>query len=279
MSGDSVSPLLKVEALQRGLQTRRVGRLIRVLPEVDSTNRFVLEELAEREGESADGAVVFAEHQTAGRGRLGRSWHSPRGASLLFTVLRCGVEAWPAARVIMAAGVAVVEGIAAATEVEPVLRWPNDVYSRGRKLAGILVEQRRIAAGRWATALGVGINCLQHAAHFPPELRSTATSLDLESRHAIDRVAVARAVLERLDMWLGRVEERLGGVDEGGLDEVLAATWRRHSADVGERVTLTADGRTFCGRILDVHPTDGLLLQLDDGGRRHFDPAATSRAP
>jgi len=114
-------------------------------------------------------------------------------------------------------------------------------------------------------------------AHFTAELRSTATSLDLEAGHAIDRAAVARSVLERLEVWLGRVAEGPSGAG-AGWQEALAATWRRHSGDMGERVTLTADGRTYCGRILDVHPTDGLLLQLEEGGRRHFDPASTSRA-
>ncbi len=277
MSRGDASPLLNADALRDGLNTRRVGRTILMLPEVDSTNSYVLDRLASRQGEAADGTVVFAEHQTAGRGRLGRSWHSPRGASLMFTVLLCGREAWPAARLIMAAGVAVVEGIAEATEVEPVLRWPNDVYSRGRKLAGILVECRAAADLR-TTAIGIGVNCLQHASHFPPELRATATSLDLEARHPVDRTAVARAALRRLDAWVGDAGGR-GPAPELEADQGLAAAWRRHSADLGTRVTLLADGRTFTGRILDINPIDGLLLQLDDGGRRLFDPATTSRAP
>lgn len=278
MNRGDASPLLNADDLRAELNTRRIGRTILVLPEVDSTNSYVLDQLTPCRGEAADGTVVFAEHQTAGRGRLGRSWHSPRGASLMFTVLLCRREAWAAARLIMAAGVAVVEGIAEATEVEPVLRWPNDVYSRGRKLAGILVECRAAAAGLRATAIGIGVNCLQHVSHFLPELRATATSLDIEARHPVDRTAVARAALRRLDAWLGDAGGR-GPAPELDADQELAAAWRRHSADLGSRVTLLADGRTFTGRILDISPIDGLLLQLDDGGRRLFDPATASRTP
>jgi BirA family biotin operon repressor/biotin-[acetyl-CoA-carboxylase] ligase len=169
----------------------------------------------------------------------------------------------------MSAAIAVVTGISQAAEVEPVIRWPNDVYVGSKKLAGILVEVRPLAGGVRATAVGIGVNCLQHAAHFPPELRDRATSVDLEASGPVDRVAVGRAILQQLD-------KRLAG-DGGISDDQLAAEWRSHSADIGARVTLASQGQSFCGRIIDVRPHSGLLLQLDAGGRREFDPVTTTR--
>jgi BirA family biotin operon repressor/biotin-[acetyl-CoA-carboxylase] ligase len=278
-------------------RVRRVGRNVVVLPEVDSTNSYALDVLLLQHGAAADGWAIFAEYQTAGRGRLGRSWHSPRGAGLTFTVLLCEAadspptaphsalspphsalrtphSVPPPARLVMAAAVAVAAGIEQAADVEPEIRWPNDLYVRGKKLAGILIETRSTAvlgddaaAGVSAAAIGIGVNCLQHAGHFPPELRGQATSLDLESPHPVDRAGVARAILRQLDVRLAADQT----------DDELAAAWRSRSTDIGAYVTLADHGRTFTGRIIDVQPRTGLLLQLDTGAPREFDPATTTR--
>ncbi len=257
---------LRGDAIAEGLVSRRVGRQIVILPVVDSTNSYALNVLARETGLDADGAAVFAERQTQGRGRLGRQWHCPAGAGLTFSVLlfEGGRATLPAYWMALGA-VAVVRGIEAATDVCPMIRWPNDVYAGERKLAGILVEAAWSGSGPSALALGVGINCLQQRGHFPPDIAGTATSLELESRQAISRTAVARAVLAALDEC----------VHEG--EGEISAKWLARSDDLGRHVALVHDGATYRGRIVDVHPKDGLVLQLDAGGRRIFDPATTSR--
>ncbi|MCB9851451.1 MAG: biotin--[acetyl-CoA-carboxylase] ligase [Phycisphaerales bacterium] len=263
-----IAHLLDADAIIAGLSAQRVGKRIVVLPEVDSTNTFALK-LAERP--DVDGIVVFAERQTSGRGRLGRVWHCPNGAGLMFTVLlREPAGATTPAAWMMLAGFAVVRGIVDSTDVVPSLRWPNDVYVGDRKLAGILVESRREDDGVETIAIGVGVNCLQQAGHFPPEVRDRAVSLDMLSNAPIDRQSVACSVLATLDRSLLELVHR----DESRLIEL----WQTHSADIGARVELQSDGHTYRGRIIDIHPRDGLLVQLDDGGRRQFDPAVTTRA-
>ncbi|MFQ5424956.1 MAG: biotin--[acetyl-CoA-carboxylase] ligase [Phycisphaerae bacterium] len=260
---------LEAGALSRDLATARVGRHVRVFDALDSTNSYALDTLAP-DAARFDGAAVFAEYQSAGRGRLGRRWETPRGAGLTFTVLLHETsDRLPASRIVLAAAVAAADAIAETTDVEPVIRWPNDLYVRDRKLAGILIEVRTAAAGTRAVAVGIGVNCLQHAAHFPPALRDRATSLEIESGHAIDRTAVARAMLRRLDDLLAAQK----AMDDAG----LAEAWRERSADIGARATLRDGGRSFVGRIVDVAPAEGLLLQIDGGGLRHFDPATTTR--
>lgn len=274
--------------LSNELDTSRVGSHIIVLPEIDSTNTYALETIASK-GDKTDGTVVLAERQTSGRGRFGRSWESPMGASLMFTVLLWERErARRPAFWIMAAGVSVVRGIEAATDVTPTIRWPNDVYIDEKKLAGILVEARweveldEIPAStttqsndqqpfsrRIPVAIGVGVNCLQQTGHFSEEIRERATSLDLVSSQPVDRTAVCRSILQALDHYFSRLS------DVG--DEQLMKDWFEHTSDIGARATLISSGEEFSGRIVDVHPEHGLVLQLDRGGRKHFDPATTSR--
>ncbi len=268
MSRASESHRLSADAIAHALGTRRIGRRVIVLPEIDSTNSYALDEVLRSEGNSADGMAILAEYQTAGRGRLGRKWISPRGAGVHLTLLMISPHGtFSHGRMMMLSAIAVLEGIEASTDVDPTIRWPNDIYVGERKLAGILIETRPYGDAQLAIALGLGVNCLQQAGHLPAELADRATSLEIESRQAIDRTAVVRSILQAVDRLLV----------ESPTDEALAARWREHSTDIGASVRLHDGTGEYSGRILDAHPTDGLLVHLDHGGRRHFDPSVTSR--
>lgn len=259
---------LNSAGIAASLTAAKIGRRLTYLAECDSTNTYALAEIARDPG-NADGLVVMTEHQSAGRGRLGRNWHAPRGASLLMTVVMVA-DPSTAPRLGLAAGIAIRDAIHDATAVDVELTWPNDASVRGRKLAGVLIESVRPAGAPVAHAIGIGINCLQTAAHFPPELRTRATSLEMESHHPIDRTAVASALLNHLNTRLpaALVES----------DESLAGAWRRFSSDVGRRIVLVHAGRRFSGTVLDIDAGHGLWLQLDNGGRCRFDPLTTSKA-
>lgn len=258
-------PLLDAATLCDGLATKRVGRMVRVLPEATSTNDVALAAAAEL---SADGLAVFAEYQTAGRGRQGRVWLAPRGASLLCSVVLLEPDDTAfAGSLTLTAGIAACDAVREATIVWPVLRWPNDLYVRQRKLAGVLVESRPAPDGRRAWVLGIGINCYQHQEHFPPEIRDRATSLDLEQREPVDRLRLARQLLRDLDRWLAPA-----GAPR---PEPVREAWLERAEPLGSRVRLCSEGRTFEGITLDVDPQAGLLVQLDDGVRRWFDAAQT----
>lgn len=262
--------VLSADEIRRGLDTTRIGRQITVLAETDSTNTYGLNHAEAQGAKQCDGAVILAEYQTAGRGRLGRRWLSPRGAGLHMTVLLTMPRTeFFHGRLMMATAIAVLEGILNSTDVEPTIRWPNDLYVGERKLCGILIETRSRPNESLVVAVGIGVNCLQHESHFPPELRGRATSLEMESRQPILRAAVAREILIHLDSLLARPES----VD----DNHLARKWLEWSSDLNARVTLLQDGVRFTGRIVEVHPVGGLILQQDNGVCRHFEPATTSR--
>lgn len=270
---------MTAEQILAGFKPQRIGRRILTFPEVGSTNRVVLEHSDESE---LDGLVVLADYQSAGRGRLGRSWHAPRRASILMSVaivvpaveLASGpgsvapqqnpVDGW----LTLAAAVAACEAIRDAATVSAAIKWPNDLRVNGRKLGGILIEsQGRPDCGR-IYVVGIGINCLQHQGHFPPELREQATSLELLIDHPVDRVELARQLLRHLDYWLGEPTR--------WLDSAAFRAWIALAEPVGGPVRARCGDREVAGWTVAVDPTGGLILRRHDGGLEWLDPMRTT---
>ncbi|HVH99669.1 MAG TPA: biotin--[acetyl-CoA-carboxylase] ligase [Enhygromyxa sp.] len=200
-----------LEQLAELLTTARLGRAHEHHASVASTNDRALEWLA---GGAPDGALVTAEQQSAGRGRLGRSWSSPAGKDLYASViLRPGVPAQSFGALALAVGVGVREGLLAAFGGEAVwrergwpaleLKWPNDVLLGGRKLAGILCESRW--RGREVeVVIGFGINVHRSLDEFDPSLHARATSLAIAVPERRGRAAILAAVLANLERELER---------------------------------------------------------------------------
>jgi len=216
---------------------------------VESTQAIAFDLAAEG---AVDRTVVVADHQSAGRGRRGRTWTDAPGTSLLASILvRSRVAPSLLGTVSIATGVAVAEGLRRATGVEACLKWPNDVLVHGRKLAGILVESR-IGAGPAAPVtliVGVGVNLAQRA--FPAELADRATSVVIETGQVPDRDALLETLLEEFDASRWRLESR-------GFAPVRER-WLARSDTIGRRVT--GDAVTGVAVGLDA---DGALL-VDDG--------------
>ena len=174
----------------------RLGRPYRFVKRTASTQRLLGED-------DPEGAVVVADEQTEGRGRLGRQWLAPAGTSLLLSILlRPDVEPARLPELSLVAGRACAEAIAETAGLETEVKFPNDVLVGGRKVAGILAE-----ASEGRVALGVGINVSQAAGELPPDARTPATSLLLETGREIDRAELLVALLDHLerryDEWLG----------------------------------------------------------------------------
>jgi BirA family biotin operon repressor/biotin-[acetyl-CoA-carboxylase] ligase len=171
------------------------------------------------------GVVVAAEQQTAGRGRRGSTWVSPPGAGLYFSFV-AKPSAASLSLLTLAAGVAVREGIAAASGLEAELKWPNDLLVGKRKLAGILAEGIGIGTPEQAVIVGVGVN-VQSAA-YPPDVAARATSIEGELGRAVDRDALLAAILDALSARLAALDQNAG--------DILQA-WRTASPSaVGTRV-------------------------------------------
>jgi BirA family biotin operon repressor/biotin-[acetyl-CoA-carboxylase] ligase len=225
-----------------------------VVDETASTNADLLARAAS--GEDIDKAVLVAEHQTAGRGRHGRQWSTPARSGLALSV-GVGVADIPTHAwgwLPLAAGVAVVDAVAASAGVAAGLKWPNDVLvgpveSPG-KLAGILAE---VAAPKPAVVVGVGLNVTMTADEAPDPV---AVSLAMLGAPVTDRNVLLAAVLRQL---AARIESWRAA---GGADAALAADYRAHSRTLGRRVRASLPGdRTVEGIADDIDELGRLRIE------------------
>lgn len=193
-----------VDRFRSLLQTERLGRHVRYTYSTGSTNQDALR-LASTD--VPDGALVLADAQTAGRGRRGRSWHSPPLGNLYGTILlldQPGTQSWVMwlSWLPLVSALAVAEAIGVVTGLQVSLKWPNDLMIDNKKLGGLLCESTGGRERPVAVALGLGLNVNADPATFPSELRDTATSLCRETGKTIDRPFLLAGILERLEKRL-----------------------------------------------------------------------------
>ncbi|MBQ9393042.1 MAG: biotin--[Oscillospiraceae bacterium] len=227
-----------------------------VLPAVDSTNN-VCRDLA-RQG-APDGTVVIADCQTAGRGRKGRSFLSPAGMGLYLSILwRPLCQAEELLPLTALAAVAVCRAVERLGGESPRIKWPNDIIMNGKKVCGILTEMTLEGeSGTVDTAVvGIGVNCRQRTQDFPPELREIAASLDMTMPRAVERAALAAALMEELDT----LRREILFAPERWLEE-----YRRRCLQLWQPVEILRDGRTLQADVLAVDERFGLTVRYADG--------------
>ncbi len=245
----------RVDAAALAPHLRGTWRTIEWHAEVDSTQR-VARELA-RAG-AAEGTVVVAEAQTAGRGRLGRSWHSPAGVNVYCSIVLRPPLAPPAVpRLALVAGLAVADAIAAATALRPQLKWPNDVLVEGRKVAGILTEMEAELERVGHVIAGIGINVNAPADAFPPELATKAGSLALVLGRRVDRAALFGGLLAAFEARYERF------VADGFA--AMRGEWESYSSLTGKEVRVAAPDGELAGRVLGLDDDGALRLARASG--------------
>ena len=226
---------------------------IRVVAETGSTNADLL---AEAKSGLPEGAVLVADAQSAGRGRLGRRWVSPPGTSLSFSVLLRPAAVPPASRawVPLLAGVAVAAALRGEATAGAWLKWPNDVLMRGGKVAGILAEQ----AGD-AIVVGIGLNVTVDRDDLPA---GGATSLMLEGAASTGRERLLAAVLGQLGRWYLDWKGEAGDADRSG----LRAEYLGLCATVGRQVSVSLPGGSVvAGEASDVDSAGRLVVRTGAG--------------
>jgi len=188
---------LSAEQLRAGICGAVIGQEIIVLEETDSTNDAILQI---GNANPKQGLVVFAEHQTAGRGQRGNRWESAAGKGLWFSILlQPGIPLANSPRLTAWAAEAVSGAIQNEFSLRPTIKPPNDVEIDGRKVAGVLVEMRAQKKTAHLAIAGIGVNVNQALQDFPEELRDKAVSLAMALGRQVDRQSFAIALLRNLD--------------------------------------------------------------------------------
>jgi BirA family biotin operon repressor/biotin-[acetyl-CoA-carboxylase] ligase len=251
---NSVPDLLGEREIRLGLDTKYLGREIHSLAEVDSTNSYASKLAASG---APEGTVVVSEHQTAGRGRLGRKWVSPPGVNIYVSViLRPVVPPSDAPMVTLAASVALTRAIKA-YGLPAAIKWPNDVLINGRKAAGILTEMSAEPDRVRHIVLGVGIDVNMPKAAFPKELKDSATSLMMELGSKVDRAGLLRRFLSEL--------EDAYGMFTRGEKEAVLKSWRELSCTLGRNVKVGTLKGEIEGLAVDIDSGGGLMVELEGG--------------
>lgn len=244
----------RVRAALAGLKAGPFSANVHVFERVGSTND-VARQMAE--DQAPEGTLILAEEQTAGRGRMGRTWYAPPGTSLLMSVVfRPAFAPEQAHRLVMACGLAVAEACEGLLDVAVGVKWPNDLVLGGRKVGGILLENAITGDALLWAVVGMGVNVNQtfegHSA-----LSETATSLKLATGRECDRLALLRAIVAGLHHWHSCLHGS-GLVEE----------WRRRCVTLDQRVRVGGLGGMIIGWAEDIDDNGALLLR-DEAGRRH----------
>ncbi len=246
--------------IRYGLRTRVIGKSIEIHNRVESTNQLAL-----RSGYNgaAEGTLIFAEHQTAGRGRHGRSWYSPHGSSLLVSLIfrhrllpdQIGIPS-------LIGAVSIATAIRELAGLPTMIRWPNDVLIHGRKVSGVLTELDYDRHQQPFFVVGFGVNVNINSVEFPLSLRSSATSMQIECSGDISRVSVLRTILHHLEDNYSHLKcRRTATIIDSAID--LSST-------IGRSVQLeTLDG-SFNGIAERIDAEGRLVLRENSGQIRVF---------
>ncbi|HMD14767.1 MAG TPA: biotin--[acetyl-CoA-carboxylase] ligase [Bacteroidota bacterium] len=239
------------EDIRPYILTKKFGKKIFAFDVLDSTNikakSLALDNVPE-------GAVVIAEHQIAGKGRLGRIWISETGKNLTFSVIiRPQISLQHLGILSLYAGVSVARAITKVTDKTVQCKWPNDVLLNGKKVCGILSESVTTNHSLTAVIIGIGININQR--NFSSELYGKATSLAIETGKEFDRWTILAAVLKEM-------ETDYGNIREGTFDTILRQ-WTEYSSFIGQPVSVDRQGTIVHGIASHVADDGGLVIRTN----------------
>ena len=232
------------------------GNRIHLFDCLPSTNDYA-KELA-RQG-APHGTVIVADMQTAGRGRMGRSFHAPKNQGLyLSLILRPECPPDQLMHLTCAVAEAACNAVEQLCGIRPQIKWINDLIMGSKKLGGILTElsvDPKTGLSDWAV-IGIGINCYQDRGDFPPELQDMATSLLLSTGSGYSPYSLACALIREL---YDLSDQLLSGKDE------MLKQYRQDCLTIGKEISVSKGGAVFHGKALDIDSDGGLIVMLEDG--------------
>ena len=251
--------LLSYQEIEPYLNTKFIGRNIQYFDTIDSTNKKV-KTIAET---SSDGTVVISEEQTLGRGRLGRNWSSPKGKSLLISVLiKPNIDPSKVSNITLVGAVALVKALEY-FDIEGLIKWPNDIIINGKKIAGILTELSAEINQVNYVVMGIGVNLYTNEEEFPEDIRHKAGSILSETGKTINRKKFTGKFLNCFEKY--SQEYFLGN----NFDEVIKISKER-SILMGKEVKIVGRDYSYEAKVLDITEKGHLLIEKKDGSKEEI---------
>lgn len=245
---------LNAEALGVELKNSGLIKDIKHFESIDSTNTYAKE--AASKG-APEGTLIISDEQVMGRGRLGRTWTSPKGTGIWMSlVLRPDIEPVHAAKMTQIAAAAMNEAIVQTTGLAAGIKWPNDIIVNKKKVCGILTEMSAELNTVNYVVVGIGVNVNVEA--FPEELCEKATSLKIESGQTIKRKEVVVEFAHQFESFYKAY------INEGNLQRTLSYC-REHSVTIGQQVRVIHKNETLYGEAIDLNQDGELLVKFENG--------------
>lgn len=242
-----------------GLKTDKLGRTVHFYESVESTQK-ITHRLAQEN--APEGTLVIAEEQISGRGRMARSWYSPKGTGIWMSLLlRPSLPPQKAPQFTLIAAVAIVEAIESTCFLSVDIKWPNDLLINSKKVTGILTELQADSEQIHSLIIGMGINVNQSTDDFSEEIRDIATSLHIESGKTFSRASIVQEIMFNLEKYYAMY------ISEGF--EPIKEVWEKYAVTIGKQITARTLNNEIKGFASGI-TNDGVLKLIDESGETHL---------
>ncbi|RDI43016.1 biotin--[acetyl-CoA-carboxylase] ligase [Falsibacillus pallidus] len=244
--------------IRYGLNTKNLGQTIYYQESIDSTQKKAHQLAYDN---CPEGTLVIAEEQTSGRGRMTRSWHSPKYSGIWMSIiLRPNLPPQQAPQFTLLAAVAVVQALEEVCGLNPEIKWPNDILINGKKVTGILTELQAESDKINSIIIGIGMNVNSKQEDFPEELQKIATSVAIEKGKIVSRSSIIQKILEKLELYYHLYMEKGFGP--------IKLLWEGYAISIGREIIARTITGTIEGKAIGI-TNDGVLKIEDSSGRIH----------
>ncbi|EKN69581.1 bifunctional biotin operon repressor/biotin--acetyl-CoA-carboxylase ligase BirA [Neobacillus bataviensis LMG 21833] len=249
---------ITADEIRLGLQTNLIGRNIYYEESVESTQ--IIAKLLSNEN-VPEGTVIIAEEQLSGKGRMNRTWHSPKYTGIWMSlILRPNIPLTKAPQLTLLTAVAIVHAIEEETGLQPEIKWPNDILLAGKKVTGILTELHAEADRIHSIIIGIGINVNQKMEDFPRELQEKASSLAIEKGELMSRAGLIRSFFKHFEkLYMLYLEQGFFPIK---------LLWEGHAVSIGKILKARTLTNVIEGKALGI-TDDGVLILEDETGYIH----------